>query len=296
MGVRTSHPWWVALGIVYALMVASDARAGWDPLQKAHRAARAGAEALAAGDTLRAIESYLQAQALSPEDPHIRMAVGEAFYRSGEFRSSLNQFKAVANPEDPALSGQSLYNAGNAAFEMGEYRQALDLYTRALLEGGAEPDLLYNLELTQSILEQGQPDPDREESSPSDEQSQEEQQDQQSPPQEQPEGDQEQPNEEQQPQEQQQEQEEQQQPEEDQDEESQPEEPDQPQPAPPDSARTEPPPPEPAAADSMLALPEGMTPEEALRLLEALDHDEEELRRSIQRRLRGAETASENDW
>ena len=39
-----------------------------------------------------------------------------------------------------------------------------------------------------------------------------------------------------------------------------------------------------------------MTPEEAMRLLQALDADEEELRKSIQRRLRGDEKEAEHDW
>ena len=39
-----------------------------------------------------------------------------------------------------------------------------------------------------------------------------------------------------------------------------------------------------------------MSPEEAMRLLQALDADEEELRKSIQRRLRGDEKETEHDW
>ena len=46
---------------------------------------------------------------------------------------------------------------------------------------------------------------------------------------------------------------------------------------------------QPAAADSLLAMPEFMTAEDDMRLLDALDHDEEELRQSIKRRLRGGE-------
>jgi hypothetical protein len=50
--------------------------------------------------------------------------------------------------------------------------------------------------------------------------------------------------------------------------------------------------PQPAASDSLRT---GMSVAEALRLLDALDHDEEELRKSILRRLRG-ETEQAGDW
>ena len=68
---------------------------------------------------------------------------------------------------------------------MGEYEKALEHYTRALLDGPSDPDVLYNLELTQRILEQAeqenQEDPDGENQEQNEEQQQEgsEQQEQQ---------------------------------------------------------------------------------------------------------------------
>lgn len=281
------------LAVALALPLTS-VQGGWDPLQKAERAAQAGAAALAAGDTLAAIDSYLKAQALAPEDPDIKMAVGDAFYTGGEYRASLGQYRGVSDPAEPALAAQSLYNAGNSAFSMGDLRQALDLYTQALVVGGADEDVAYNLELTQKLLEQSESD-DSQEGEQSQDQESEDQQEQQENEEQQQEQQQQEQQQEQQQQEQQQQEQENQQNEEEQpqdegeQEEQQEEEPPQ---APPDSTAA----PEPAPADSLLALPEGMTPEEAMRLLDALDHDEEELRKSIQRRLRGTDTKSTHDW
>jgi len=265
------------------LLFAAQATAGWDPLQKAERAAARGARLLAEGDSLAAIEAYLEAQALAPDDDRIRMGLGEAFYENGEFKSALGQYRTLARPDEhrpPELNLDALYNAGNSAFEMGEYEAALENYTQALVAGSQDPDLLHNLELTQKLLEQAQSqDSQQGEGDPQDSEQQDQEQQQQD-------GD---PSQQQQDQQQQDEQQQEQQDQQQQDEQQGSEEQQQDQPAaPPDSLSS-------AAADS-LVLPDGMSMAEAMQLLEALDHDEEELRRSIMRRLRAGETESEHDW
>jgi tetratricopeptide (TPR) repeat protein len=260
----------------------------WDPLQNAERTASEGQRALAAGDSTRAIESMLRAQALAPEDPRIRMALAETFYGNGAFEAARAQFEAAAL-EEPRRRAQALYNAGNAAFRAQDFRAALDLYTEALLLAPEEErdDVRVNLELAQRMLEQAQPQsqPSEGESTP-DSDSQQQQSQQPTPPDEsQPPSSEEPPESE----------EEEPRPEEEPQQEPQAEQEPSETSSPPDSSAT--PPPEPAAADSaQVPPPEGMTPEEALRLLQALDQDEAQLRESIQRRLRGTETESEHDW
>jgi len=268
------------------LLVSVPLAHAYDPLQRAERAARDGQRALAAGDTLRAIEDMLRAQALAPDDPTIRSGLAETLYDTGEYEGAVRQFEPLVDPEAPlAQRRRGLYNAGNAAFAQQDYERALDYYTQALLEGdGApSPDLLHNLELAQLLQQrQEQQRQDSEESGedgePQDQENSEQNQDEQ------------------------QQQQDQQQQDEQQNQESQEQEP-QEQEAPPDSTGQQPPPPEPedAPSDSLQqAVPppdlEQMTPEEAMRLLEALDFDEQQLRESIQRRLRGDDEEDEHDW
>lgn len=273
--------WILAVLVVVASMRPA---AAWDPLQRAERAAAEAQQAFARGDTLGALESMLRAQALAPEDPRIRAALAETLYDGGEFEAAMRQYAPLADPEAPLTQRlRALYNAGNAAFEQQEYDRALEFYTEALVQGDTEPDpdLLHNLELAQRLRDQ------------------QEQQSQNS----QDQGDEGEPQDgEQPPQDQQQDSEGEQPPEDRPQDPQQPEESDDQQQAPPDSTRQQQPPPDPqeAGADSTQAppppRPEEMTPEEALRLLEALDFDEQELRESIQRRLRGDQEEDENDW
>lgn len=262
----------LVLLVVYMIGVALPARA-WDPLQKAQRAAATAQAALAEGDTLRAVESILRAQALAPEDPRIRQALAETFYSTDSFATARTQYEALAEsaPEIGRWRDDSLYNAGNAAFREGDLQSALDLFTRALVEDEAAPDdLRHNVELTQRLLEQQQDQESSEDQESSDSQEQSEDQEQNSDQEQQDEGESEQPPDQQEGDEQEQDSQQQQPP---------------PEQAPQDSTQAQP-----------MPLPENMTPEEAMRLLEALDFDEEELRESIQRRLRGEETESDHDW
>lgn len=265
----------VLAGILWSVAPAS----AWDPLQKAERAADAGQRAMAAGDSAGALEHMLRAQALAPRDPQIRAGLAETFYDTGDFEGAIRQLQPLADEAAPPQRRErALYNAGNAAFRAQDLERALDLYTEALLasEGEADADLLTNLELAQRLLQQQeqQQQQEGEDGQPQDD-SEQEQQEQQDP------SDQEQQQEQQQQQENEQESgDEQQQQQQDQQ-------------SPPPSSEEQ------AAADSMQAPPpelETMTPEEAMRLLQALDFDEEELRKSIQRRLRGDDEENEHDW
>lgn len=267
----------VVIAILFVVAGAASAEA-WDPLQTARRAAAAGQRALAEGDTTAALREMLRAQTLAPEDPKIRMGLGETLYRATEYESAMRQFEAIGADPATGLLDPALYNAGNSAFDAGDLQAALDYYTRALLDGDAGPteDLLHNLELTQRLLEQQeQQQEDQEQQESGDEQSdeQDQQQDEQQ-------------------QDQNQEQQEQEQNQEQQEQEEQQQEQEQPQ-APPEEEPSE----EPADQEEQPAEEQQqMTPEEAMRLLQALDADEEELRKSIQRRLRGDEKETEHDW
>jgi Ca-activated chloride channel family protein len=268
----------LSVAIVVALG-GSEPAGAFDPLQSARRAAASGQRSLAEGDTLGAIRDLMRAQALAPEDEEIRMGLGEALYEATEYESARRQFESIAAERPENWGRPALYNAGNAAFDAGDLESALDLYTRAVLAGEADPpeDLVYNLELAQQLLERQQQQQQQQEQSGGDE-SQDQQQDPQ-------EGD-ESPEDDQQ---QDQGQDQQQQQDDQQSSEQQEQQP------PPEPQS------EPEAGDEEAPEPAGeeeaqMTQEEAMRLLQALDADEEELRKSIQRRLRGDQAETDHDW
>jgi len=265
----------IQLLLIPVLLCAAADAAAWDPLQSARRAAARGQRALDSGDTTAAIRNLLRAQALAPEDQEISMGLGETLYQAGELESSRHQYEAIGSDDLSVWRDPALYNAGNAAFDAGELESALDYYTRALLgvEGDPDENLLFNLELTQRLLEQQQEQQQQQDESGEQDEPQQDQQD---------------PSEQNQDQQQDQQQEQQQQEQQQSDEQEQEQSPPQEQ----ETAEDQPDPAEQPAEERE----QQMTPEEAMRLLQALDADEEELRKSIQRRLRGEEKEAEHDW
>lgn len=282
----------------------------WDPLQKARRAAEKAGEKLKQGDAKAAIENYARAQAYRPQDPDYRMGLGEALYADGDLKGAMSQFLAASNSKDESQDQQALYNAGNVALAKKDPAQALSLYQKALLAGEPGPNLLHNLELAQHLLEKQKDQQQNSDQKQNEDQKGDQKQDQKQKNQDQgnqqnqkqgqkedsksekdekPQQDQKQQDQQEDSQQKQQSQEDQQQQGKNQEQQPAAQDSTMQQPARADSTQA-------AMSDSMATKVGVMTPAEALRLLNALDHDEEELRRSIQRRLRKTENKSKHDW
>jgi Ca-activated chloride channel family protein len=186
--------------------------------------------------------------------------------------------------DDPELRAEALYNAGTDALTAGDPARAVEQLRRSLSLEPDRSDTLRNLEYAVRMMEQ-QPPQDSQPSEDGEEGDQQQQQDGEQGDQQQ-DQDQEQSGDEQQDQQQQQdgqdetEQQEQQDQSESQDqqEDQQPEESE-------SQAGEEPQPTE-----------EELSRERALSILKALDRDEEELRKSLQKRLKGQPTTSGKRW
>jgi len=295
--------------LLLCLFQSSSARA-WDPLQKARRAAEKAGEKLKQGDSKAAIENYARAQAYRPQDPDYRMGMGEALYADGDLKGAMSQFLAASSSDDPQQDQQALYNAGNVALAKKDPAQALSLYQKALLAGKPSPNLLHNLELAQRLLEKQKEEKQKSDQKQNEDQKGDQKQDQKQQQQDQGQGKDQEQNQSKDSKSQQQKNSQQDQKQQEQsgnsqqneqgkqDEQKKHKQQEQQsaeqdstmqQPARPDSTQA-------AMSDSMATKVGVMSPAEALRLLNALDHDEEELRRSIQRRLRKTENKSKHDW
>jgi len=234
-----------------------------------------GLESYRTGDYETALEAFLEARALDPDDPRLALAVGEAMSRLERHEEAAREFSRVMSlTDDPELRAEALYNAGTDALAAGDPARALEQLRRALNIEPERIDTLRNLEYAMRLLEQPPP-----------EQSQESQDGQQGDQDDQPQDGQQNQHGEQQQDGQQQEQQGEagEQQEGQRQEQSQPE-PQQAEDAPPESAES-------AQEDA-----EEISQERALSILKALDRDEEELRRSLQKRLKGREAASGKRW
>ncbi len=236
-----------------------------------------------------ALRAFTSARALNPNDPRLTLAVGETLARLGRSPEAVDEFRrAAARADRPDLRAESLYNAGTSLLAAGQTDAAVKALRQSLTLDPGREDALRNLEIAlreaarqaPSPGEQGQPQqgddssPDKEAGSP---------QTGQDP--------------------------------------SAGGEPSSSQPSPPEGSAGSPaagapdsPSPriergcrgpgggapsstaEAAAAAGGRAGPGEMTRDQALDLLRALDRDETELRRSVQKRVKGTPGAGGKRW
>ncbi|MBJ92862.1 MAG: hypothetical protein CMP23_00145 [Rickettsiales bacterium] len=134
------------------LLLAQPAEASWlkgpgDPLQ-------AGYEAFQDGDYQSALDRWVEAQIDSPGDYRIDYNIGQAHYRLGNYPEAEKAFQAAASSDTTSLSADASYNAGNAAFQQGRYKEAIGHYERCLELRESDEDAVSNRDLAQRRYEE----------------------------------------------------------------------------------------------------------------------------------------------
>jgi len=272
----------VMIGLMIGVVTHGPALAG--PLEAGNGDLAQGREKYLAGEYEEALSDFESALVQDPDDPVVTLAVGETLFRLERYEEALAEFeRTLSLTDDRELKAEALYNAGTTLLAAGDPRQAAEKLLGSLAVDEGQDDALHNLEVAlrrmqeQQQEQQEQQEQDQQDQDDQDKQDQQDQQDQdQQDQQEQEQQDQqEQEQQDQQEQEQQDQQEQQEQQDQHEQQESDPAEDQQ----------------EPTESEA-----EELTQEQALQILKALDRDEEELKRSVQKRLRGGKPKSGKKW
>jgi Ca-activated chloride channel family protein len=253
-----------------------------------------GRQRYESGDYAAALEAFSAALVRAPDDPVIGLAVGESLFQLKRYDEALTEFERVLDlASDPALRAEALYNHGTARLAAGDPAGAAENLREALRLNPDQGDALFNLEVAlQRVQEQEQPeqkqDEQKQDEQKQDEQKQDEQKQDEQKKDDQKEEEQEDKDQQQQEQDQQQQQDkpEQDKPEQQQQDQQQKQE----QEAKPSESQTE------SDVEPAELKPEDLTREQQQQILKALDRDEEELKRSVQKRLRGGQPQSGKKW
>jgi tetratricopeptide (TPR) repeat protein len=238
--------------ILILLLALLTAFSGDDPKKKGREGniLYAAGELTAAADAYRAGIAAIQADGPGPVHAGLLNNLGAALYRQGDFGGAAASFTGSTHmsTDDPSRV-RSFYNAGNALTKAEELESALDMYRQALLQDPSNLDAKFNYEFVKRQLQEQQQQQQQNQDQNQDDQEQQENEG---------EGDenQEQTDEENQDQQQQQDSE-------NADQQNQDEQQDQQQ--------------------QQQQDPTQMSPEEAQRILEALENEEEQLLRQVQK-------------
>ncbi len=266
------------------LLVGGQALAAPDLVRAGAAAAAEGRRFYGEGDYEKALSAFEGAVVQAPDDPELSLAVGETLFRLERYPEAMREFeRALALTDDPVLRAEALYNRGTTALSSGDAQAAAKALRESLALAPEQSDALVNLEAALRQMEQQQKqdqqdqneekqDEQKQDEQKQDEQKQDEQKQDEQKRDEQKQDQQKQDDQQQQQQDQQQQQEQQQQ---QQDQQQQQQEQQQ--------------------QEKDGAAPE-LTDEQAAQILKALDRDEEELKRSLQKRVQGGRPKSGKRW
>ena len=244
---------------------------------------RAGNKSYQSGDYARAFSLYREALGDSSKTPGNAQGVyyngGNALYMEGKYGPAVEYYQRSYSP-DSLLTGRMLYNRGNALLRGGRAKEAIESYIQALEYLPDDEDARHNLELALTLdqRQQQQQQQQKQQGNENDKNQQKDQNQPGSP------SDSSSTDSKQQPQDG------------DQDEKQKPDEQQPPQPQQPDSTRMQPQP----ADSTMVPLTEEqmrqLSPEDAMRILQALQDREQELQKERRKAAFRKLKRSGKDW
>lgn len=270
-----------------------------------------GRQSYLQGDYPAALAQFGSALVLRPDDPRISLAMGETLHRLQKYQEAVREFdRAASLTAEPELLAEAHYNAGTSLLAAGDAGAAVERYRSALGVDPDQQDALRNLEIALRRLQEQQDQEKKEQEQQDQEQQEKEQQEQdnqeqggQDQQQEQEDGEQDQKDQQQNKQQQdkqqqdkqqqdkqQQDQHQQEQQAQEEQEHEQQEQEQQQQDQPSDQQQTG----QDVQPDE--SGDQELTREQAMQILKALDRDEEELRRSVQQRIKGGKPKSGKRW
>jgi Ca-activated chloride channel family protein len=207
----------------------------------------------------RALKFYRDAEIEKPESPEVSYNIGNVNYQREKYEDALEKYYRALSVDEPENQAATYYNMGNALYRAGKYPEAIQTYQKCLDINPDDEDAKYNLEFVRKKMK---------EMLDKEAQRQQNQQKQQ----------------------QQQQQEQQEQKSQEQEQNQQPEEKQQQQAQPQDQQEKE------EQKQEQMQPKEGMTKEDAERILNALKDDEKDILKKQQRSPQSRGRRGGKDW
>lgn len=94
----------------------------------------------------QAYETLLEAQKIAPEGVDLSKDIGNAAYRSGDYKTAKSAFKSAAAAEESDMNrAQKWHNVGNSEMKEKDYAGAVESYKNALRADPSNDKTRYNL-------------------------------------------------------------------------------------------------------------------------------------------------------
>ncbi len=117
-------------------------------LEKEHPVVQKGREAYNAGRYDEALSAFEEAKKERPNDPAVEFNRGDALMKLGRYEEAKKAYQGVADANSPpALREKATYNLGNVYAQMGDTREAMKAYRRALTLDPTDEQARHNYEV-----------------------------------------------------------------------------------------------------------------------------------------------------
>lgn len=101
----------------------------------------------AAGDFQGALDRYKALAREHPELPELSINAGNALHRLGDFERAIPNYDASLSAQDRTVRAVALYDKGNTLFRMGKLDEAREAYVSALRLAPDDRDAKFNIEI-----------------------------------------------------------------------------------------------------------------------------------------------------
>jgi Ca-activated chloride channel family protein len=101
-------------------------------------------------------KAYLEAQVKSPGRPEILYNLGNSLIKQKKYDQGIQALRQSISEGDAGIKENSWFNAGNALYRMGNFKDSAEAYIQALRLDPKDRDAKHNLEMALRQLEQQQ--------------------------------------------------------------------------------------------------------------------------------------------
>ncbi|MDA0690555.1 MAG: tetratricopeptide repeat protein [Nitrospinae bacterium] len=149
--IKISPPSPVLFFTLSTLLLLFGTEAGW--AASASSAIQEGIVDYQQKDYAKAESNFSKAAQELPDNPNLNYNLGNSQYKAGKFKEALQTYtKAMVEESPPELKGKALYNTGNALFRLGKLEEAATAYKKALEVDPKDMDAKFNLEFVREQL------------------------------------------------------------------------------------------------------------------------------------------------
>lgn len=130
---------WILLFVIFSMGLGLQAQSWEDSLQK-------GKQLYKEGKYPQAYETLLEAQKIAPEGVDLSKDIGNAAYRTGDYKTAKSAFKSAAAAEESDMKrAEKWHNVGNSEMKEKDYAGAIESYKNALRADPSNDKTRYNL-------------------------------------------------------------------------------------------------------------------------------------------------------